>query len=169
MPRANPAAGPGIASVRPTTSARARAEELSSLVLERVLLAHHESNDLSASNVRLGERVGLCERMLRDYRDGSRAVPFWFVLALPHDLALEVLRAAVDELARDGHALEHDAHHRRAGAAYGELCHVLDDALSDGQLSVEERRGLASLWRRIEARAAQAAVDVLRTDSRTGT
>lgn len=159
----NHRSGPGISAVRPTTSVRARAEQVASEVLEEVLRSHHEANDRGASNLRLATRVGLCERMIRDYRDGSRAVPLWFVLALPPELADEVIRAVRAELRLLSSGVGAESHHRQLVSRVGELSSVLDRALIDGQLDAAERSELALRMRQIAARAEQAARDLQET------
>lgn len=52
----------------------------------------------------LAKFLGVCARMIRDYRSGARAVPGWVFSALPRDgqvTALEVMAHAVPEVDED--------------------------------------------------------------------
>lgn len=147
--------GPEVVSTRSRTVLRARSEELAATAIDASLGSHDLSNRHAAA------RYGICERMVRDYRDGSRAVPLAFVLSLPTDLAADVLRACLGAVARAVSGQAPERSHRQLVAQVGALSAALDHALADGVLTDSERSGLAAQLRSIAERADQAARDLV--------
>lgn len=152
------ALGPGLVSVRSRTIVRANAEDIASLLLDRVCAAHPE-----VSNRNLAGRFGVNECMIRGYRDGSKTVPFALPFVMPREMGAELFTAAHDELELPVSGVPIESAHRKLVAMQGEFASRLDEYLADGRLSDDERADLAHRLRQHAARAEQAARDLTGT------
>lgn len=97
--------GPTVAKVR--SSLRARCEERAAETFRLGL----EASGLSQRA--FARRLGVCERIVRDYLSGARAVPVWALLALPRQGQIGAVQAQLDAVPPEG---EGDPDSRRGAA-----------------------------------------------------
>ncbi|HEU4619517.1 MAG TPA: hypothetical protein VFV10_15880 [Gammaproteobacteria bacterium] len=97
--------GPTIAKASP--SLRTRSEERAVEIIRLGL----EASELSQRGY--GRRLTVCERIVRDYLSGARAVPLWALIALPRKGQLAAVRALLEAIPAES---EDDPDSRRGAA-----------------------------------------------------
>jgi hypothetical protein len=82
---------PGLAKTQPQ-SMRERAEWRSTVAFGAGF------NASGMPEAALARRLGVCTRMIRDWRSGARAVPNWAICALPRDGQVAALKSLAGEV-----------------------------------------------------------------------
>lgn len=99
--------GPGLAKT--DISRRGRAEERAARAFRRAL----ESSGLSQRAA--ARRLGVCERLVRDYLSGARILPAWAALALPHSGQVAFLAACAEDVPPESAEIDEEGPQSRTG------------------------------------------------------
>lgn len=79
--------------------AKPKSPSLRELCDERAKVLFKVAFDASGLSQRQAAlRLGVCERMVRDWLSGARVVPIWACLALPRDAHIALIRALLESL-----------------------------------------------------------------------
>ncbi len=152
-----------IPRTRPADALRARGLFRAADLLDRVMRGRFLADDQSAANRAVASRLGLDESLFREYRKaGSRNnIHLGTVLALPAELALEILNACIESVMGElpsGVSCERSV--RLLSVDIGRLNEAADEALLDGKIDENERIRLSMLLHKITVHAAVANRDL---------